>query len=78
MSPAMTAAITTRPLPSTVFSTAQAAAGDRFEAWRESISVLFDVAPPARGTVDGFQASVHATHLGHLLVGDIRFGAQQF
>lgn len=67
-----------RPLPSTVFSTAQAAAEDRFEAWRESISVLFDVAPPARGTEDGFQASVHATHLGHLLVGDIRFGAQQF
>lgn len=70
--------VTARSLPSTVFHTDQAAAEDRFDAWRESISVLFDVIPPARGTLEGFEASVHATHLGQLLVGDICFGAQQF
>lgn len=65
-------------LPSTVFMTGQSAAEERFEAWRQSISVVFDVAPLAPESIAGFQASVQATHLGHLLVGDLHFAGQQF
>ncbi|WP_198969925.1 helix-turn-helix domain-containing protein [Xylophilus sp. ASV27] len=68
----------TRPLPSTVFATDQAAGEARFEAWRDSISVIFDVAPLAREGLDSFQASVNASHLGNLLIGDLSFGEQQF
>lgn len=67
-----------RPLPSTLFATDQAAGEARFEAWRDSISVVFDVAPLAREGLGGFQASVNASHLGDLLVGDLCFGGQQF
>lgn len=66
------------PLPTTDFATAQAAGEERFEAWRDSISVIFDVSPLARETLGSFQASVNAAHLGNLLVGDLHFGAQQF
>ena len=67
-------------LPSTTFDTCQTLSADRFEAWRASISVLFDVAPVEHRTASGdsFHASVHATHLGQLLLGDLRFGAQRF
>jgi hypothetical protein len=68
-----------QPLPSTTFSTSQLSGEDRFEAWRASISVLFDVAPLAQGMpIEGFQAQVEAVHLGQLLLGDLRFGAQRF
>ena len=68
-----------QPLPSTFFSTSQATGEDRFEAWRASISVIFDVAPLAQGApVEGFQAQVEGFHLGQLLLGDLRFGAQRF
>ena len=66
-------------LPSTAFATTQSSGEDRFEAWRDSISVLFDVAPLAQGTLlNSFQAQVEAVHLGQLLLGDLRFGAQRF
>ena len=68
----------TESLPSTVFMTGQSTAEERFEAWRQSISVVFDVAPLAPESIAGFQASVQATHLGHLLVGDLHFAGQQF
>ncbi|WP_028605519.1 helix-turn-helix domain-containing protein [Ottowia thiooxydans] len=68
----------TRSLPTTLFRTSHVAVEDRFEAWRESISVIFDVTPSARVALNEFEASVHATHLGQLMVGDARFGAQQF
>ncbi|WP_406623708.1 helix-turn-helix domain-containing protein [Acidovorax sp. SDU_ACID1] len=69
----------TQPLPSTTFSTSQLPGEDRFEAWRTSISVLFDVAPLAQGApVEDFQAQVEAVHLGQLLLGDLHFGAQRF
>ncbi|MDR0225414.1 MAG: helix-turn-helix domain-containing protein [Burkholderiaceae bacterium] len=64
-------------LPSTAFTTDQPSAGDRFDAWRSSISVLFDVAPLGHPDT-GFHASVQAVHLGQLLVGDLQFGAQRF
>ncbi len=66
-------------LPSTVFTTGQAAGAERFEAWRSSISVLFDAAPLDQGQgLEGFHASVQAVHLGQLLLGDLHFGAQRF
>jgi AraC-like DNA-binding protein len=67
------------PLPNTVFATDQVAGEARFEAWRESISVIFDVSPLDRGEALGqFQATVNASHLGNLLLGDLCFGGQQF
>jgi AraC-like DNA-binding protein len=65
-------------LPSTVFTTDQGCGEERFEAWRSSISVVFDVAPLDRDPLESFSASVTASHLGALLVGDLRFGRQQF
>lgn len=68
-----------QPLPSTRFATTQLSGEDRFEAWRSGISVLFDVAPLVQsGPPDGFHAQVDAVHLGQLLLGDLRFGAQRF
>jgi len=68
----------TGPLPSTVFATDQLVGDERFEAWRSSISVIFDVAPAGHEPPKDFQASVTARHLGALLVGDLNFGRQQF
>ncbi|MBT9513462.1 MAG: helix-turn-helix domain-containing protein [Acidovorax sp.] len=67
-----------QPLPSTLFTTDQQAGEARFEAWRSSISVVFDVAPLAPAGIASFQATVQATHLGNLLVGDLHFAGQQF
>lgn len=68
----------TQALPSTVFATDHLAGEERFEAWRSSISVIFDVAPVGSEPPEDFQASVTASHLGALLVGDLHFGRQQF
>jgi len=67
-----------QPLPSTLFTTDQQVGEARFEAWRSSISVVFDVAPLAPERMGAFQATVRATHLGNLLVGDLNFAGQQF
>jgi len=60
------------------FSTDQHAAPDRFEAWRESIGVIFDVEPPNRRLSPRFTASVRTYHLGQMLVSGTGFGDQQF
>ncbi|WP_280192351.1 helix-turn-helix domain-containing protein [Delftia sp. PS-11] len=66
-------------LPSTTFTTSQVAGADRFDAWRSSVSVLFDATPVAPDApLQDFQATVHAVHLGQLLLGDLHFGAQRF
>lgn len=67
-----------RTLPSTSFSTDQPVGEDRFEAWRSSISVIFDVAPLSGTGLGGFNASVNGYHLGSLLIADHHFSAQQF
>lgn len=64
--------------PSTVFSTDAFPEDNRFDAWRDSISVLFDVVPHSRLRPTDFSASVAATHLGELLVGQLHFSGQQF
>lgn len=68
----------TEHIPATHFETAAVAPGDQFDAWREVISVVFDVAPTAEGTGEGFSASARAFHLGELLLVDTRFDRQQF
>lgn len=66
-------------LPFSLFTTRNLAAKDQFDAWHESISVIFDVEPladhdPARG----FDATVRAYHLGELLISRVEFEGQQF
>ena len=60
------------------FSTDQHDAPDRFEAWRESIGVIFDVEPPDPRLLSRFTASVRTYHLGQMLVSGTGFGDQQF
>lgn len=67
-----------RSLPTTSFSTDQLVGEARFEAWRSSISVLFDVAPLSGTELDGFSAAINGYHLGSLLIADHHFSAQQF
>ncbi len=66
-------------LPTSFFTTEPLPARDQFDAWRESISVVFDVAPLRKGRADGgFAASVRAWHLGRLIVSRADFAAQRF
>ena len=67
------------PIPATHFETASLDADDQFEAWREVISVVFDVAPAlGQRRTTGFAATAHAFHMGELLLVDTRFEGQQF
>lgn len=65
------------PVPSSEFATAPLPGAEQFDAWREAISVIFDVEPlkPARA---GFDARVKAYHLGELLLVNTRFDRQRF
>ncbi|HTR63935.1 MAG TPA: helix-turn-helix domain-containing protein [Candidatus Binataceae bacterium] len=60
------------------FSTDQRDAPDRFDAWRESIGVIFEVEPPGRKLSPAFTASVRTYHLGEMLVSGTGFGDQEF
>jgi hypothetical protein len=68
---------TTR-LPVTRFSTAQHLGPDRWDAWRDSISVLFGVSPLIAATAPDDEHSVLGAHLGAVLFGETRFAAQSF
>ena len=65
------------PVPSSEFATTALPGAEQFDAWREAISVIFDVEPlkPARA---GFEARVKAYHLGELLLVNTRFDRQRF
>jgi AraC-like DNA-binding protein len=66
-------------LPSSLFTTSPLRARDQFDAWHESIKVIFDVDPLEGYTPDrGFAASVRAFHLGSLLVSQVDFEGQHF
>jgi AraC-like DNA-binding protein len=66
-------------LPFSLFTTTHLSPREQFEAWHESISVIFDVAPLARHRpVDGFQATVRGYHLGGVLVSLVDFDGQRF
>jgi AraC-like DNA-binding protein len=65
-------------LPFTAFSTAEVEPVERWELWRSSISVIFDVAP-----WDGFghepvHAAIRACNLGSIIVGETSFSPQHY
>jgi AraC-like DNA-binding protein len=66
-------------LPFSLFTTSHVRPREQFDAWHESISVIFDVAPPAEHRPDsGFAATVRGWHLGGLLVSQVDFDSQRF
>jgi AraC-like DNA-binding protein len=62
-------------LPAIVFSTKELPAGDRFDAWRACMAPLFDLEPLARRVLPICDVDVTACHLGGLMIGRIRLGA---
>jgi AraC-like DNA-binding protein len=73
-----TAAAVSSFVPTTEFDTAQFAAHDQFDAWRERISVIFNVDPLDTPTAEGFPAMTQGFHLGDLILTRSRFEAQRF
>lgn len=66
-------------LPFSRFSTDQMRPRDQFEAWHESISVIFDTSPLVeRPVAAGFNATLSAYHLGNLLLSQVDFDGQRF
>lgn len=66
-------------IPASLFTTVSLRLRDQFDAWRESISVIFDVSPPPESVPPhGFSASVRAWHLGGLIVSQANFEGQRF
>ena len=66
-------------LPFSLFKTSHLSPREQFDAWHESISVIFDVEPLADQKPDrGFSATVRGWHLGHLLVSQVDFDGQRF
>lgn len=66
-------------VPSTSFLTEAFQANDQFDAWREVISVVFNVAPlEPEAAGHGFFALARAFHLGDLVLVNTRFDAQRF
>jgi len=66
-------------IPFSLFSTRQLRTRDQFDAWHESISVIFDVSPLAdRNPQQGFDATVRGYHLGSLLISEVDFDSQRF
>ncbi|MBN1240011.1 MAG: helix-turn-helix domain-containing protein [Gammaproteobacteria bacterium] len=64
-------------IPSASFRSREFSVRDQFDAWRERISVVFDVAPVADRTA-GFAAEAEAWHLGEVVVVRTRFDGQRF
>lgn len=65
-------------LPFSLFTTDGLRPHDQFDAWHESISVIFETAPLERSKRDGFRAMVRAYHLGSLVVSQVDFEGQRF
>jgi len=67
-----------RRIPYTRFRTDELPQRDRFAVWRESISVLYDVACAGERPTDDFQASVEAYLPGGLFASEVHFTEQRF
>jgi AraC-like DNA-binding protein len=66
-------------IPANHFHTAALASrDDGFWAWRDAVSLLFDVSLPAPGDVDTFTAEVHSYHPGPLLFASVAASGQHF
>jgi hypothetical protein len=69
---------TTALVPATLFSSTSLPLRDQFDAWRERISVIFNVAPLETELAEGFPVEALAYHLGDLILTRTRFEAQRF
>lgn len=65
-------------IPSTHFSTSELPAADRFDAWRDKISVVFDVDRAGGSRSTSFEARVDAYMIGDLFIGDSTQGQQAY
>ncbi len=65
-------------VPFTHFSTRDLPARDRFDAWRDKISVIFDVARIGRPGATSFEARVDAYQVGNLLITKSAQGEQAY
>jgi AraC-like DNA-binding protein len=69
----------TQKLPFSQFTTAAMRPCDQFDAWHESISVIFQTSPlPEQRPEAGFNATLTGYHLGNLLLSRVDFDAQRF
>ncbi len=65
-------------IPSSHFSTRDLPAVDQFDAWRDKISVIFDVARIGGPRATSFEATVDAYQIGHLVITVSTQGAQDY
>ena len=66
-------------LPFSQFTTAHMRPRDQFDAWHESISVIFQTSPlPEQRNEAGFKAALTSYHLGNLLLNQVDFDGQRF
>lgn len=70
--------MTTHPTTVTNFNLSDLPDEDRFDTWKESISVIFDVNLPERISSHDFKAEVSCAHLGHLILGQTKSLSQYF
>lgn len=63
---------------STLFASTDLPLEDQFDAWRERMSVVFNVEPVEPSLEEGFVAEAQAFHLGDLILARTRFEAQRF
>ena len=63
-----------------VFDTADSAPGERFQAWRDSIGVIFDIEAANDGgpDADGYRARIDSALCGEVMINRCRAGAQAF
>lgn len=66
------------PVERSFFSTSQLGAADSFDAWQDSISILFDVAPTDMTLADGFIAEVESYLVGTMMLAKSRSKVQAF
>lgn len=65
-------------VPCTHFSTSEVPEANRFDAWRDKISVIFDVASIGAPGAPSFEARVDAYQIGNLVITDSQQGEQAY
>lgn len=65
-------------VPRTHFTTSEMPEADQFDAWRDKISVIFDVARIGEPDAVSFEARVDAYQIGNLVITDSRQGEQAY
>src|SRR5690606_9982944 len=65
-------------VPTTHFHSGRFSAAEQFDAWKERISVIFNVERLDTDASDGFAAQALAFHLAELILARTRFDGQRF